>query len=72
MLPPTGNDEDHFSAKKAVRTFSWKAYADDPDNDLVKSLVVAEASTEKEQQRELTSKEQWMQIFDSAASRAFW
>ena len=71
MTAASEEQGDLTNAKKAVRTFSWKAYAESPDDDLTKSLVVAEASTELKDRWEGTSKEQWMQMFDPATSNAF-
>lgn len=70
MAATTEPEDDLVDPKKTVRTFSWKAYADDPDDDLAKSLVIAEASAETEEKQEKTSKEQWMQMFDPTVSRA--
>ena len=64
-------DDDVLEAKKAVRSFSWKTYSKDPEDDLAKSLVIAEASTRPEEKNESTLSEQWMQLFDPATSKAF-
>ena len=57
-------------AQKTVRTFSWKAYAENPDDSLIESLVVAEEITKLKGEPETTLKEQWMQLFDPASKKA--
>lgn len=57
-------------AQKTIRTFSWKAYAENPDDSLIESLVVAEENTKLESEPGTTLREQWMQIFDPASKKA--
>lgn len=56
-------------AKKIVKTFSWKAYGREPDNELAKSLVKVEAAGQ-DSQREGTTQEQWLELFDPAVKKA--
>ena len=51
--------------KTIVRTFSWKTYAEDPDDALARSLVLAEAQTVSKQTEGETLRNQWMHLFDS-------
>ena len=57
-------------AQKTIRTFSWKAYAENPDDSLIESLVVAEENTKLETEPGTTLREQWMQLFDPASRKA--
>ena len=57
-------------AQKTIRTFSWKAYAENPDDTLIGSLVVAEENTKLEREPGTTLREQWMQLFDPASRKA--
>ena len=70
MAASTVDEDDIIDAQKVVKTFSWKSYADDPDDDLAKSLVIAEASIKVEEKKEGTSTEQWMELFDPAITKA--
>ena len=63
-------DDDVAEAQKIVKKFSWKAYAEDPDNDLAKSLVLAEARTKDKATGESTLQEQWMQLFQPSTRKA--
>ena len=56
-------------AKRIVKTFSWKSYASDPENDLAKSLVTAEACTDLSNPNEPLLSEQWVQLFDRNVER---
>ena len=58
-------------AKDIVRSFSWEAFADDPDDGLTKSLVKAEIDGKLEEVQEPLLKDQWMQLFDPAIGEAF-
>ena len=58
-------------AKNAVRKFGWKTYAENPDDELAKSLVAAEALDRQDEKDEAMLGEQWMQLFDPATSKAF-
>ena len=69
MIATLDCEENLTGVKKAVKTFSWKLYADDPDNDLAKSLVEAEATTEIQRTDEGTLREQWMQMFEPGTSQ---
>lgn len=62
--------DDTEIAQKTIRTFSWKAYAENPDDSLIESLVVTEENTKLESEPETTLKEQWMQLFDPASRKA--
>lgn len=64
-------DDDLFVAKQAVRSFSWKTYSEDPNNDLAESLAVADATTKADQTNEATLQEQWKELFDPAIRKAF-
>ncbi|KAL8792171.1 MAG: hypothetical protein Q9195_005267 [Heterodermia aff. obscurata] len=64
-------DDDLFEAKKVVRTFSWKTHAENPDDELAKSLVAAEALDRQDEKNEAMLGEQWRQLFDPATSKAF-
>lgn len=57
-------------AQKTIRTFSWKAYAEDPDNSLTESLIVADENTKPYSKPAATLSEQWMQLFDPASAKA--
>lgn len=54
---------DLSAAKQMVRTFSWKAYSDDPNDDLAQSLVVAEAIDTHTERAEGTLTKQWEELF---------
>ncbi|KAL8687494.1 MAG: hypothetical protein Q9218_006350 [Villophora microphyllina] len=56
--------EDLQEAKQLVRTFSWKTYSESPDDDLVQSLVLAEAIDTSNEKDEGTLGKQWGEIFD--------
>ena len=71
MASQPTSDEDLFEAKQAVRSFSWKSYSDDPNNDLTESLAVADATTKADQTNETTLQEQWKSLFDPATRKAF-
>ncbi|KAL9607264.1 MAG: hypothetical protein Q9167_007806 [Letrouitia subvulpina] len=60
---------ENASARKVVKTFSWKACADEPDDDLTKSLVKVEFA-KQHHKKEGTSSEQWLQMFDGAIEKA--
>lgn len=64
-------DDDLFEAKKVVRKFSWKTYAENPDDELAKSLVAAEALDRQDEKDEAMLGAQWRQMFDPATSKAF-
>ena len=59
----SANEGELRDAQKVVRNFSLKAYAEDPDDDLAKSLIIAEVDAETEKSEE-TLKKQWMQMFE--------
>ena len=65
------HDDDLFEAKKVVRKFSWKTYAENPDDELAKSLVAAEALDRQNEKDEAMLGEQWKRLFDPATSKAF-
>ena len=71
MAASDDREDNLVNVKSIVRAFSWKAYAEDPDDDLAKSLMIAEASEKPEQGQEGTLKDQWMRLFDPAVSKAF-
>ena len=52
-------DDDLFKAKQAVRSFSWRTYSEDPNNDLAQSLAVVNTTTKADQTNEATLQEQW-------------
>lgn len=64
-------DDDLFEAKGVIRKFSWKTYAENPDDELAKSLVAAEALDRQDEKDEAMLGEQWRQLFDPATSKAF-
>ena len=70
MAASCDRENETVNAKRIVRAFSWKAYAENPDDDLAKSLMIAEAGEAPEQKQEATLKDQWMQLFDPAVSKA--
>lgn len=63
--------DDLFEAKKVVRKFSWKTYSENPNNDLAKSLIAAEALDKQNEEEEVTLNEQWRELFNPATSKAF-
>ena len=67
---PASDDSVEQNAKKIVKTFSWKTYARDPDNDLAKSLVSIEACNESNTTNEATLREQWIKLFDPSIEKA--
>ncbi|KAL8734031.1 MAG: hypothetical protein Q9166_001792 [cf. Caloplaca sp. 2 TL-2023] len=58
--------QDVFEAKQMVRKFSWKAYSEHSDDDLVQSLVVATATDTQKEEVEGTLERQWGELFDSS------
>ncbi|KAM0794316.1 hypothetical protein BDR22DRAFT_895247 [Usnea florida] len=70
MAANSDRENEIGNAKSIVRAFSWKAYAEDPNDDLAKSLMIAQAGEEPEQKQGATLKDQWMQLFDPAVSKA--
>ena len=70
MAASCDRENEIVNAKSIVRAFSWKAYAEDPDNDLAKSLMIAEAGEAPEEKQEATLQDQWMRLFDPAVSKA--
>ena len=70
MAANSDRENEIVNAKSIVRAFSWKAYAEDPNDDLAKSLMIAQAGEEPEQKQGATLKDQWMQLFDPAVGKA--
>ena len=70
MAANSDRENEIGNAKSIVRAFSWKAYAEDPNDDLAKSLMISQAGEEPEQKQGATLKDQWMQLFDPAVSKA--
>ena len=70
MAASCDRENETLSAKSIVRTFSLKAYAEDPEDDLTNSLMVVKAGEAPEQKQEATLEDQWMQLFDPAVSKA--
>ena len=64
-------DQDLFEAKKAVRTFSWKTFSENPNDDLAGALVAAEALDVQEARDEKVLGQQWVDLFDPATNKAF-
>ena len=57
------DDKDSPSGRGIVRKFSHAVYAENPDDDLTRSLVAAEATTTVPEAREPSLEQQWIQLF---------